>query len=573
AYSPSTVYVNTEVQFTDSSTAGGDAIIVSWAWNFGDGTTSTVKSPKHTYTTAGSVTVKLVVKNSCGETSYEASKNITVNSPVCTRPTASLSYIPDIVYKNTKVFFIDSSIAEGGKAITSWAWNFGDTINSTLQHPTHIYSAAGNYTVNLTVTNDCGQTDNTSKNIIVKNAPSSSDLWYQAQALTTIVDGYYWNCKLAATLNNQTLFCVNLESMITAINNLDAFIQLHADEFVLEGVYDILNQIVVLYNQEVTVLNAVYPCGLNAVLPETFIAKVDKITDGDTIGIIYNELTYSVRLLGINAPEGSALSYLVRRLACPTCDEERWNSNSTFYATIKTWMTAYWHMDLTFKTDPERQFDTYGRILAVLYDGDTCINLEELKLGFGPVYFYDENKQVNVTDYLAAETIAKDANLGVWFQSGTIHCISNPTAAEIWLDGVYTGHKTSSSVYDLTKVPVGAHKVTFKKYISAVLNQCSVDVTVVKDSTVNAECTLTPAPATFPVTILSSPSGAVVEVDGVPVSVSSVKMFQAKVQPNLLNQSPAQEIAPLPGKFKGNMIERMLEELKRANAIKWGGQW
>ncbi|MDP1614825.1 MAG: PKD domain-containing protein, partial [Methylococcales bacterium] len=126
AYSPSTVYVNTEVQFTDSSTAGGDASMVSWAWNFGDGTTSTLKNPKHTYIKTGSVTVKLTVTNSCGETSYEASKNITVNPPVCTRPTASLSYIPDIVYKNTKVLFIDSSIAEGGKAITSWAWNFGD---------------------------------------------------------------------------------------------------------------------------------------------------------------------------------------------------------------------------------------------------------------------------------------------------------------------------------------------------------------------------------------------------------------------------------------------------------------
>ncbi len=39
---------------------------------------------------------------------------------------------------------------------TKWKWTFGDGTNSTLQNPKHTYSKEGNYTVNLTVTNDAG---------------------------------------------------------------------------------------------------------------------------------------------------------------------------------------------------------------------------------------------------------------------------------------------------------------------------------------------------------------------------------------------------------------------------------
>ncbi|AAM07055.1 PKD domain-containing protein [Methanosarcina acetivorans] len=39
---------------------------------------------------------------------------------------------------------------------TSWFWDFGDGANSTEQNPVHTYSAAGNYTVNLTVENAAG---------------------------------------------------------------------------------------------------------------------------------------------------------------------------------------------------------------------------------------------------------------------------------------------------------------------------------------------------------------------------------------------------------------------------------
>ncbi len=45
----------------------------------------------------------------------------------------------------------------GALAITGWAWSFGDGSHSTEQDPTHIYTAAGRYTVSLTVTTATGQ--------------------------------------------------------------------------------------------------------------------------------------------------------------------------------------------------------------------------------------------------------------------------------------------------------------------------------------------------------------------------------------------------------------------------------
>jgi PKD repeat protein len=44
-----------------------DDSIVSWEWNFGDGSDSSEQHPGHIFHTAGTYTVSLKVKNSCGQ--------------------------------------------------------------------------------------------------------------------------------------------------------------------------------------------------------------------------------------------------------------------------------------------------------------------------------------------------------------------------------------------------------------------------------------------------------------------------------------------------------------------------
>ncbi|MFJ7249751.1 collagenase [Kitasatospora sp. NPDC098652] len=66
------------VQFTDQSTEPGGSI-ASWAWNFGDGATSTSRNPAHSYTAAGSYNVSLTVTDGKGRTNT-VTQSVTVGS-------------------------------------------------------------------------------------------------------------------------------------------------------------------------------------------------------------------------------------------------------------------------------------------------------------------------------------------------------------------------------------------------------------------------------------------------------------------------------------------------------------
>ena len=66
--------------------------------------------------------------------------------------TAGFSATPTLGTPPLDVQFIDESTGE----ITQWAWTFGDGGTSTERSPSHTYSAAGEYTVSLTVTGPDG---------------------------------------------------------------------------------------------------------------------------------------------------------------------------------------------------------------------------------------------------------------------------------------------------------------------------------------------------------------------------------------------------------------------------------
>ena len=132
-----------------------------WAWDFGDGTTSSMQNPTHTYAAAGTYTVCLVAFN--GTCNDSICQTVTVSA--CTPPTAAFS--DSIV--GQQVFFTDLSTSPN-TGITAWAWDFGDGNTSTLQNPTHTYAAPGVYTVCLTVTDSCS-TDSTCQTFLVGCPP------------------------------------------------------------------------------------------------------------------------------------------------------------------------------------------------------------------------------------------------------------------------------------------------------------------------------------------------------------------------------------------------------------------
>ena len=129
------------VQFADKS-AGN---VTAWSWVFGDGATSAERSPIHTHATAGVYTVRLNASNAYGY-SISAPTTITVLEPLVANFTANTTTGPAPL----AVQFNDTSTGNP----TAWLWDFGDGATSTEQNPVHTYTAPGNYTVGLTVSNE-----------------------------------------------------------------------------------------------------------------------------------------------------------------------------------------------------------------------------------------------------------------------------------------------------------------------------------------------------------------------------------------------------------------------------------
>lgn len=155
------------VLFSDMSEAG-TTNITEWQWDFGDGTTSTLRNPSHIYTLPGSYSVSLTVTTSVGtDTSVRRDYIQAVASPV-----ADFTATPVEGGTPLAVSFTDTS-EPGSAPITAWEWNFGDRSPlGTTQHPAHTYTAPGQYTVSLKVTTAAGTDTETKVRLVnVSGAP------------------------------------------------------------------------------------------------------------------------------------------------------------------------------------------------------------------------------------------------------------------------------------------------------------------------------------------------------------------------------------------------------------------
>ncbi|HXI28589.1 MAG TPA: PKD domain-containing protein, partial [Vicinamibacterales bacterium] len=178
--SPSQVAANVPVQFTagTAATSGTTAScgpassdIVTFAWNFGDGTTATGRTVTHAFTASNAFNVTLTETNDRG-LSGSTSQTLPVGTAAV--PTATFTFSPAAPAINEPVFFnASTSTAGAGHTIASYRWTFGDGATGAGQTVSHAFAAAGNFTVQLTVTDEAGQsTTSAGTQVTIGGAPA-----------------------------------------------------------------------------------------------------------------------------------------------------------------------------------------------------------------------------------------------------------------------------------------------------------------------------------------------------------------------------------------------------------------
>ena len=179
SYSPSQPEIAESVYFHDLST-DLDGTIVTWSWDFRDGSTSNVSSPSHSFSSAGDYYVVLTVTDNDGS-AVSCTKKVAVGNDA---PVASFDYSPSTLVGMQYATFTSNATDMDGEVV-NWSWDFGDGTTGNGIAIDHRFPRSGAYTVVLTVMDDDDAQDTCSVTVAVGNAQPNASFSYQEGALTS----------------------------------------------------------------------------------------------------------------------------------------------------------------------------------------------------------------------------------------------------------------------------------------------------------------------------------------------------------------------------------------------------
>jgi PKD repeat protein len=160
SFSPHAGPITTVFQFDGSGSADKDGRIVTYEWDFKDGTKANGKLVKHKYSNVDTFNVKLTVKDNSGLEHF-VEKELEVRGKP---PVAAFTVNPSFGTTSTIFQFSADKSEDDDGPIQAYDWNFGDGNTASGENVSHKYSNNGNFTVRLTVTDesDMEDTDSTS---------------------------------------------------------------------------------------------------------------------------------------------------------------------------------------------------------------------------------------------------------------------------------------------------------------------------------------------------------------------------------------------------------------------------
>ena len=144
-------YAPLNVAFTGAGSGGVPPY--TYAWSFGDGATSTLINPSHSYLTVGNFTATLTVTDHLG---HSGSSSIAISTT--TRMEVAVQGLPATTGPAPLTVNFASAVT-GGTLPYAYSWDFGDgTATVSASAAQHTFTAAGTYDVVLSVTDNCGHT-------------------------------------------------------------------------------------------------------------------------------------------------------------------------------------------------------------------------------------------------------------------------------------------------------------------------------------------------------------------------------------------------------------------------------
>lgn len=170
-YSPDTITCPGQpVDFVNTSTGTGP---LTYAWTFGDGGTSTLQNPSHTYTTAGNFTVRLIVTDAGG------CKDTLILSNYIHSASLGVSFTMSNDFATCPPLAVNFTNTSSG-SVSGFTWNFGNGSTSNLNNPSTLYTYPGVYIVTVSGQSTSGCTLTATDTVTVLGP--TANITYNTQA-------------------------------------------------------------------------------------------------------------------------------------------------------------------------------------------------------------------------------------------------------------------------------------------------------------------------------------------------------------------------------------------------------
>lgn len=178
-YSPTAPTTGATVSFNASSSSDPDGWIVLYEWDFtGNGITDATGMTVNRAFSAGTYSIRLTVTDNEGASNTQI-RSLTVTSTPNQAPNAAFNVSPSSGQPGTWFTFSASASNDPDGSIVSYIWNFGDGGTDSGVTAYNSYAVDGTYTVQLTVTDNDGATDITTRSVSVQ-AATAPDLVVQS---------------------------------------------------------------------------------------------------------------------------------------------------------------------------------------------------------------------------------------------------------------------------------------------------------------------------------------------------------------------------------------------------------